>query len=77
MGMTAENYLKEAIKNVQNWLEQRGKSLKNKATTVLPSGYRPELDVSDLLDDEDASYYMQQIGVLRWAVELARVDICC
>jgi hypothetical protein len=75
--LTAENYLKEAIKNVQNWLEQRGKSLKNKATTVLPSGYRPELDVSNLLDDEDASYYMQQIGVLRWAVELARVDICC
>jgi hypothetical protein len=75
--LTAENYLKEAIRNVQNWLESRGKSLKSKTTTVLPSGYRPELDVSELLNDGDASYYMQQIGVLRWAVELARVDICC
>jgi hypothetical protein len=75
--LTAENYLKEAIKNVQDWLEQRGRALKTKTTTVLPSGYRPELDVSELLNDEDASYYMQQIGVLRWAVELARVDICC
>ena len=28
-----------------------------------------------LLKDEDASYYQQQIGVLRWMVELGRVDI--
>jgi len=75
--LTAENYIKEAIRNVNNWLESRGRSLKTKTTTVLPSGYRPELDVSELLNEEDASYYMQQIGVLRWAVELARVDICC
>jgi hypothetical protein len=31
--------------------------------------------VSDLLNEEEASYYMQQIGVLRWAVELARCTI--
>ena len=29
-----------------------------------------------MLKDEDASYYQQQIGVLRWLVELGRVDIC-
>jgi hypothetical protein len=75
--LTSENYIKEAIQNVNAWLKSRGRTLKAKTTTVLQSGYRLELDVSGLLDEEDASYYMQQIGVLRWAVELACVDICC
>jgi hypothetical protein len=38
-------------------------------------GYRPELDVSPLLNPEQANYYMSLIGILRWAVELGRIDI--
>ena len=34
------------------------------------------MDISDELDEEDANFYQQQIGVLRWLVELGRVDIC-
>jgi len=44
---------------------------------VLPSGYSPELDVSELCNDTDANYYQQLISVLRWATELGRFDICC
>ena len=44
---------------------------------MLPTGYRPELDTSQYLNDEDANYYQQQIGVLRWAVEIRRIDITC
>ena len=46
-------------------------------------GYRPELDMTRLLPDEQANYYQNLIGVLRWAVELGRIDIqvamlqCC
>ena len=43
---------------------------------MFPSGWKPELDVTDLLGDEDASCYHQQIGVLRWMVELGWIDIC-
>ena len=42
---------------------------------MFPSGWKPELDVTPLLNPEDASYFQQQIGVLRWMVELGRVDI--
>jgi hypothetical protein len=73
--LTAENCLKEAIRNVQNWLESRGKRLKTKTTTVLPSGYRPELDLSELLGDDDASYYIQQIGV--WCFEMGCQACTC
>lgn len=75
--MGSEQYAKEAIRNVKNWLELRGRTLKTKAPSVLPTNYRPELDATPLLDDpDDISYYHQQIGVLRWAVELGRIDIC-
>jgi hypothetical protein len=49
--------------------------LKGAAKTPLPSNYRPELDVSDELDNDLASRYSQLIGILRWMVELGRVDI--
>ena len=34
------------------------------------------IDNSDELGDEEASYYQSLIGILRWMVELGRVDIC-
>ena len=45
-------------------------------TSALPSGYKPELDASNYLDDDDTILYMQLIGILRWLVELGRIDIC-
>jgi hypothetical protein len=41
----------------------------------MTSGYRPELDTTAELNDEDGRYYQELIGVLRWAVELGRIDI--
>ena len=38
-------------------------------------GYRPELDMTRLLSDEQANYYQNLIGVLCWAVELGQIDI--
>jgi Reverse transcriptase (RNA-dependent DNA polymerase) len=63
--MSSEKYIKEAIRNVKQWLDVRGKKLKGKAPSVLPSGYRPELDVSTYCNEEDGNYFQQQIGVLR------------
>jgi hypothetical protein len=49
---------------------------KEKEPSVLPSGYHPELDVSAYCSDKDGNnYFQQQIGVLRWAVELGPIDI--
>ena len=40
-----------------------------------PLNYVPELDVTPELPSDQASFYQSQIGVLRWCVELGRVDI--
>ena len=70
-------YVKAAVSNVKDYLVNRGKVLPARAKTPLSSGYRPEIDVTDELGPEEASYYQSLIGILRWMVELGRVDICC
>ena len=74
--MGSDQYVSEAIRNVTAWLSNRNLMLKSKVASTLPSGYIPEMDSTPYLNDEDANYYQQQIGVLRWAVELGRIDIC-
>ena len=73
--MGSEQYIKEAVRNVKNYLARRELFLKKKAPSVLPTGYRPELDLTRECDSEETTYYQEQIGVLRWAVELGRYDI--
>mgnify|MGYP005609354803 FL=1 len=41
----------------------------------MKESYRPEIDNTPELNDELATRYQHLIGVLRWAVELGRIDI--
>lgn len=72
---SSSHYIQTVIKNLEDWLRERNMKLPNKAETPLVSTYRPEMDVSDLLDPEDANYYQSLIGTLRWIVEIGRIDI--
>ena len=58
-----------------DYLKKRGEGLAVKAVTPMTSGYRPEIDITPELGSEDAAYYHSIIGVLRWIVELGRIDI--
>ena len=42
----------------------------------MTTDYQAEIDVSPELNATDAAYYQSLIGVVRWMVELGRVDIC-
>jgi hypothetical protein len=37
--------------------------------------YKPELDESPDMEPTRANFYQSQIGILRWCVELGRIDI--
>ena len=41
----------------------------------MASDYRPELDVSEELDHDDANYCQSVVGTLRWIFELGRIDV--
>jgi hypothetical protein len=73
--MTSEQYIKAAIANVETALDASGQRLPTRATTPIQAGYRPELDESAELNLSGMRYYQELIGVLRWAVELGRIDI--
>jgi hypothetical protein len=73
--MSSDSYCKAAVQNIETWLNKRGEFLPTRTACVFPSGWKPELDVTPELKEEDANYFMQQIGVLRWLVELGRIDI--
>ena len=73
--------LDEAINSKQMHKKQKlddgtAKEVKYKhVQDIFPAKYRAELDDSPYLNDELSSRYSQLIGVLRWAIELGRVDI--
>ena len=73
---SANTYVKNAVRNVKLLLQADGRNMKSTAKSPFSSTtYRPETDTTDECDEEGASRYSQLIGVLRWAVELGRIDI--
>ena len=47
----------------------------SRATNPFPTDYDPDLDTTNELDEDQATYYQSQIGILCWIVELGRIDI--
>ena len=76
-GMSSEKYVRNAVNTVEGLIREDGDGyhLKSTARVPLPTSYRPELDISKELGPKLTSRYRQLIGILRWAVELGRVDI--
>ena len=71
--MTSTAYIKAAIANVE---EKLGRRLQPKRGVIpMSTQYRPELEDSHELEGQEITYYQELIGVLRWAIELGRVDI--
>ena len=77
---SSSQYVQAAVKNVETYLNQEEMKkrwkMPAKAGTPLTTTYRPELDVSPELEPTESAYYQSLIGILRWIVELGRVDIC-
>ena len=62
--MSSTKYTKQAIADVVVELDAIGKQLTKKVTTMLGSGYRPELDQSHELKAERLNYFQGLIGIL-------------
>lgn len=75
--MSGKDYIANAVRIVKNMLAEDGQQLVSgwHSQRPMPKSYRPELDTTPLLSEELASRYHQLIGILRWGVELGRVDI--
>ena len=76
----SSQYVQAAVSNVETYLDkpenQYWGKLPARSNSPLPASYCPELDVSRELSTEESAYFQSLIGVLRWIVELGRVDVC-
>jgi hypothetical protein len=70
-------YIQEAVRNAEAsyYAERFQSKFPNKVSSPFSTGYRPEMDITKELNTEDSSYFQLQIGVLRWIVEIGRIDI--
>ena len=76
---SSSQYVQSAVKHVEEYVGKSENShlkILSKAETPLMTSYRAELDVSPELTPRDSAYYQSLIGILRWIVELGRIDIC-
>ncbi len=73
----ARDYVKSAVRNIEEVLahDPIPSKLKNRVNCLLPISYRPEVDVSPLLNSKLTTRFQNGLGVLQWIVELGRVDI--
>jgi hypothetical protein len=75
-GMSSSKYVQAAVQNLQEYLKENGdRKLKKKASAPFEATYRDEIDESPVLGPEMANYFQSQIGILRWCVEVGRIDI--
>ena len=81
--MGSDTYTKRAVKNLKERLKQDGLEFNRKLSDPKISApqpfsnvnYRAELDTSDECNKQQISFYQNLIGILRWLVELGRIDI--
>ena len=72
--LSSKDYVKAAIEIVERGARLRGLKVPN-SSTPMSSQAQPELDSSTELNQDDITFYQELIGMLRWAIELGRVDV--
>ena len=76
--MSPSKYVREACKNCKEHLSNNlddNYKLPKQAPNPFVMGYEAELDTSTLCDPQEASYFQSITGVMRWMIEIDRVDI--
>ena len=76
--MSPTKYVHKAVRNCTVHLSSNygGKyKMPKKAENPFKMGYDPELDTSPELDSNAVPWYLTITGILRWMIELGRIDI--
>ena len=76
--LSPSKYVQEACKNCREYLKENhdGKFVLPKdAANPFPVNYEPQIDTSAELDPDEASYFQSLVRIMRWMVEIGRVDI--
>jgi hypothetical protein len=72
--MSSDTYIRRALADVEQDLDDISETLVKQKKPIC-GDYHPELDSSPLLNNNLTNFYQGLIGVLKWAIELGRLDI--
>ena len=74
--ISPSKYVDEAVNNCEKWIWENPPEQKHssRATNPFPTDYDPDLDTTNELDEDQATYYQSQIGILHWTVELGHLQ---
>ena len=75
--VSTSEYIQSKLKNIEGVLRKYGLSLRKGTKSPLHGSYKPECDFTPECDTSNARLYDPLIGILRWLVELGRIDINC
>ena len=63
------------MENVEEQLKKKGGQLHSRLVTPMSQGYYPEMEFPPELDQDLITNFQELFGILKWAVEIGRVDI--
>ena len=74
--ISLSKYVNEAVNNSEKWIQENMPENKHssRATNPFPTDYHPDLDTTNDLDEDQATYYQPHIGILPWIVELGHLQ---
>ncbi len=70
--MAPKKYVEKLI---ETYVRHFGSKPSTKVTSPIESGDHPELDTTELLDQDDVTLYQSLIGALQWVVSIGRFDV--
>ena len=73
--LSSEKYVKSAVTNVEEKLLNNKRRMPTWCYSPLTTNYALEMDATPELKADDVQYYQELIGLLRWAVDIGRIDI--
>ena len=77
--MSADSHVKKALEAIQGRMKEDDVYFKgSKKAPEHPfssQSYRPELDTTELCNDEQTQFYQSLIGIMTWLCEIGRLDI--
>jgi hypothetical protein len=74
--MSANSYLEKALPVIEERFGDLSKVFSRSTLDApAPTDYHPETDESQLLNEESMQLYQSYIGIMRWSVELSRIDL--
>ena len=71
----SQNYVKAALPTIEEAIEHGEYDIPMKAKTPFSTKYCPELDTTPEIDANHTRLCLEWVGILRWAVELGRLDM--